>query len=166
MSQQVSGKLPVQLQVVQSPMDFANLNMQQLTMFKQHLDQELGVLQESLHTLKIAQSRFQESGVCLEKITPAAEGNEILVPLTSSMYVNGKLADANNVIVDIGTGYYAEKSIEDAKDYFKRRVEYVTEQMEKIQQIGIERSRLREAAVDTIEKKLQTQWEEKSAGRA
>lgn len=93
-------------------------------------------------------------------------GNEILVPLTSSMYVNGKLADANNVIVDIGTGYYAEKNIEDAKDYFKRRVEYVTEQMEKIQQIGLERSRLREAAVNTIEKKLQTQWEEKAAGHA
>lgn len=74
MSQQISGKLPPQLQVLQNPMDMATLNMQQLTLFKQHLDQELGVLQDSLHTLKIAQSRFQESGVCLEKITPAAQG--------------------------------------------------------------------------------------------
>jgi len=133
-----------------------NLNLQQLTMFKQQLDQELGVFQDSLHTLKIAQSRFQESGSCLEKITSNTEGSDVLVPLTGSMYVTGKLADANNVIVDIGTGYYAEKNIDDAKNYFKRKVEYVTEQMEKIQQVGVERTKLREATMDIIEAKIQS----------
>jgi len=72
------------------------------------------------------------------------------------MYVTGKLADANNVIVDIGTGYYAEKNIDDAKNYFKRKVEYVTEQMEKIQQVGVERTKLREATMDIIEAKIQS----------
>ena len=33
------------------------------------------------------------------------EGKEILVPLTSSMYVPGRLSDVENVMVDIGTGY-------------------------------------------------------------
>ncbi len=33
----------------------------------------------------------------------------ILVPLTSSLYVPGTLADADNVIVDVGTGFYVEK---------------------------------------------------------
>ncbi|XP_011156838.1 prefoldin subunit 5 [Solenopsis invicta] len=154
MSQETSVKSP-QSQVI-SLANLPNLNLQQLTMFKQQLDQELGVFQDSLHTLKIAQSRFQESGSCLEKITPDSEGNEILVPLTGSMYVTGKLIDSNNVIVDIGTGYYAEKNIVDAKDYFKRKVEYVTEQMEKIQQVGIERTKLREATMDLIETRIQS----------
>lgn len=92
--------------------------------------------------------------------------SEILVPLTGSMYVTGKLADANNVIVDIGTGYYAEKKIEDAKDYFKRKVEYVTEQMEKIQQVGIERTKLREATMDIIEARIQPQaWDLAARGK-
>lgn len=82
------------------------------------------------------------------------------------MYVTGKLADANNVIVDIGTGYYAEKNIEDAKDYFKRKVEYVTEQMEKIQQVGIERTKLREATMDIIEARIQPQgWDVAARGK-
>lgn len=34
---------------------------------------------------------------------------EILIPLTSSLYVPGKLADRQKVIVDIGTGFYVEK---------------------------------------------------------
>lgn len=33
----------------------------------------------------------------------------ILVPLTTSLYVPGTLADSNNVLVEIGTGYYVEK---------------------------------------------------------
>lgn len=93
-------------------------------------------------------------------------GSEILVPLTGSMYVTGKLADTNNVIIDIGTGYYAEKNIEDAKDYFKRKVEYVTEQMEKIQQVGIERTKLREATMDIIEAKIQpSTWDLTARGK-
>ena len=34
---------------------------------------------------------------------------EILVPLTSSLYVKGKMADREKVLVDVGTGFYVEK---------------------------------------------------------
>ncbi|CAL7940184.1 unnamed protein product [Xylocopa violacea] len=142
-------------EVSMSQIDLTTLNLQQLTALKQQLDQELGVFQDSLQTLKIAQSKFQESGSCLEKINPAMEGNEILVPLTGSMYVMGKLKETSNVLIDIGTGYYAQKNIKDAKDYFDGRVAYVTEQMEKIQHLGLEKSRVRDAVVDVIEMKLQ-----------
>lgn len=37
------------------------------------------------------------------------EDKTILVPLTNSLYVPGKLSDPENVIVDIGTGYYVKK---------------------------------------------------------
>lgn len=32
----------------------------------------------------------------------------MLLPLSQSLYVEGKLADADNVLLDIGTGYYLE----------------------------------------------------------
>lgn len=31
------------------------------------------------------------------------------MPLTSSLYVPGSLADSENVIVDVGTGFFVEK---------------------------------------------------------
>ncbi|XP_001608297.1 prefoldin subunit 5 [Nasonia vitripennis] len=135
--------------------DLTQLSLQQLTQLKQQLDQELMVFQDSLHSLKIAQSKFQESNECLDKFTPNAKGKEILVPLTGSMYVPGKLVDTEKVLIDIGTGYYAEKNIPDAKEYFKRRVVFVTEQMEKIQAIGQEKSKIREATIDVMEMKLE-----------
>lgn len=54
--------------------DISNLNFQQLVHLKQQMDQELNVFQDSLHKLKLAQSRFLESGSCLEKITPKVQG--------------------------------------------------------------------------------------------
>lgn len=93
-------------------------------------------------------------------------GSEILVPLTGSMYVTGKLADTDNVLVDIGTGYYAEKNITEAKDYFDRRVAYVTEQMEKIQQLGLDKSKARDATVDVIEMKYQSQMQKEGSEHA
>lgn len=37
-------------------------------------------------------------------------GKPLLVPLTTSLYVPGTLAGTENVIVDVGTGYYVEKA--------------------------------------------------------
>ena len=36
-------------------------------------------------------------------------GKSILVPLTSSLYVQGTIADVDNYMVDVGTGYFVEK---------------------------------------------------------
>ncbi len=40
---------------------------------------------------------------------PRRVGKGILVPLTTSLYVRGTIADTQNVIVDVGTGFYVEK---------------------------------------------------------
>ena len=137
--------------------DLTTLTLPQLTQLKQQLDQELTLFQESLQSLKLAQNKFQSSGECLEKVTPESEGKSILVPLTGSMYVPGKLANTKHVIIDIGTGYYAEQDIAGAKDYFKRKIAFVTEQMEKIQIIGLEKSKIRDTVAEVMEMKVQAQ---------
>ncbi|KAF5293199.1 hypothetical protein FQA39_LY13667 [Lamprigera yunnana] len=137
--------------------DLTTLTIPQLTQLKQQLDQELTLFQDSLQSLKLAQNKFQNSGECLEKITPDAKGKSILVPLTGSMYVPGKLADTEHVIIDIGTGYYAKQDIPGAKNYFKRKITFVTEQMEKIQVIGLEKSKIRDTVAEVMDMKMQSQ---------
>jgi len=36
-------------------------------------------------------------------------GKDVLVPLTPSLYVPGKLKNVGSVLVDVGTGYFVEK---------------------------------------------------------
>merc|ERR1711909_124070 len=50
-----------------------------------------------------------------------------------------------------------EKDVKEAKDYFEKKVKYVTEQMEKVQSIGNEKNKVREVVMDVMETKLQQQ---------
>lgn len=43
----------------------------------------------------------------------------MLVPLTASLYVPGKLDDAEKVLVDVGTGYFIEVS---AASFFRFQI--------------------------------------------
>lgn len=91
--------------------------------------QELNHLTSSFAQLKQAQSKFKS---CLENVGEVKPknagrsvrflrgkrwfdagliGTTILVPLTNSLYVPGKLSDVEHVIVDIGTGYYVKKVV-------------------------------------------------------
>ncbi|XP_023229138.1 prefoldin subunit 5-like [Centruroides sculpturatus] len=135
--------------------DITTLGLPQLTQLKQQLDQEIDLFGTSLQQLKIAQTKYQESGECVEKLIPETEGKEMLVPLTTSMYVPGNIVDVNKVIVDIGTGYFVEKDIPSAKDYFKRKINFVTQQMEKIQRLANEKITMRDAVIEIMEGKLQ-----------
>jgi prefoldin alpha subunit len=66
-------------------------------------------LTSSFGQLKQAQNRFADCIESCQAINAANKDKTILVPLTSSLYVPGKLANVEKVVVDIGTGYYAEK---------------------------------------------------------
>jgi prefoldin alpha subunit len=95
---------------------------QQLSQLKKQLDDELTHLSTSFQSLRAAQAKFKD---CLKSLStglgPAAAEKEILVPLTSSLYVPGKLAKTDAVIVDVGTGFFVEKSLSDAKEFYERK---------------------------------------------
>ncbi|MCJ1288383.1 subunit of tubulin prefoldin [Xylographa opegraphella] len=113
------------------PVDIASLSVQQLSSVKKRLDDELEHLTASFTKLQVAQTKFREcltsirEGLCSktagipETIFPVSVvydadgslGKSLLVPLTTSLYVPGTLADAKNVMVDVGTGFYIEKAI-------------------------------------------------------
>lgn len=47
------------------------------------------------------------------------------------------------------------QDVESGKDYFKRKVDFVSEQMEKIEILGFEKSKIRDAIIDVMEIKIQ-----------
>lgn len=118
------------------------------------ISQELGVFQDSMQTLKMVKGKMKGSRDALEQLNPEKKSQPVLVPLTGSMYVPGVLADTEKVVVDIGTGYYAEKSLQGAKDYLKKRADFVQEQIEKIELIGMEKSKIREAIIEVMTIKI------------
>ncbi|RZF45022.1 hypothetical protein LSTR_LSTR001983 [Laodelphax striatellus] len=104
-----------------------------LTAVKDQSEKDLKTLQSSMEYLDIAQKKLTGSQHVLEKVTPEMNGKEILVPLTGSMYVYGKIADSDNVLIDVGAAYYVQKDVNSAIDYFKRKSIFVNEQMMKVE---------------------------------
>lgn len=51
--------------------------------------------------------------------------NEVFIPLTQSVYVPGKIDDIDNVLVGVGTGYFVQKDIQGASEFFDRKVCFV-----------------------------------------
>ncbi|XP_028391377.1 prefoldin subunit 5-like [Dendronephthya gigantea] len=133
--------------------ELSRLPLPQLDNFKAVLDEEIRILSESASQLKIAQQKFVDSREAIKKLHEK-KGTEVLVPLTASLYAPGHLEGTDNVLVDIGTGYFASKSLEGAEKYFERKIEYLTKQIEKIQPGLIEKHRIRQAVIDTMSAKV------------
>jgi len=104
--------------------DLSSLSTQQLSQIKKQLDDELEHLTNSFSQLKTAQAKFREclKSIC-DGVSPTVQNKPILVPLTTSLYVPGTLADTQNVIVDVGTGFYIEKSTSDATKFYNGKVD-------------------------------------------
>ncbi|KAI0172364.1 Prefoldin alpha subunit [Hypoxylon sp. FL1284] len=101
------------------------LSAQQLSQVKKQLDEELEHLTSSFAQLHAAQSKFRECLRCVQdknKSPALRENNSILVPLTNSLYVGGTLSSASHVIVDVGTGFYVEKEVTSAADFYQNKV--------------------------------------------
>ncbi|KAG0227298.1 subunit of tubulin prefoldin [Actinomortierella wolfii] len=142
--------------------ELQDLEVPQLVDVKKQLEEELQHLTSSFAQLKQAQNRFVDCMESCKSITSANQDKTILVPLTSSLYVPGKLADVEKVIVDVGTGYYVEKSREDAIKFYDTKIKFLKENLDKIQATVAQKQGNLRSVVDMITIKLQFQQEQKA----
>nr|XP_061813984.1 prefoldin subunit 5-like [Nerophis lumbriciformis] len=135
--------------------NLADLTLPQLEGLKSQLDQEIEFLTSSISQLKVVQAKFADAKDNLNSLNKSNQGKELLVPLTSSMYVPGTLNDVEHVLVDVGTGYYVEKNVADSKAFFKRKLDFLTKQIEKIQPALQEKHAMKQAVIEVMNMKIQ-----------
>ncbi len=73
------------------------LSIEQLNALKTQHEEELQELQKQLESLHGARTRFSTSRSTLIDMGKVPEGQSLLVPLSSSLYVPGKVADSGKV---------------------------------------------------------------------
>ncbi|KAI9840140.1 MAG: subunit of tubulin prefoldin [Sclerophora amabilis] len=139
----------------QQTVELSSLSVQQLSSVKKQLDEELEHLTNSFAKLRAAQTKFRE---CLKSIgqgvSAAVEGRQILVPLTTSLYVPGTIADTEKVIVDVGTGFYVEKSTKDATTFYDAKVEELGANLKDLESIVQGKSGNLRAVEDVLRQKV------------
>ncbi|EXJ94491.1 prefoldin, alpha subunit [Capronia coronata CBS 617.96] len=121
--------------------DISTLSVQQLSALQSRLSQELEHLSTSYQRLRAAQSRFRD---CIRSIQQGVQGKSgetpLLIPLTTSLYVPGTLATpadssdkSSSVLVDVGTGFFVEKTPEDGIKFYTGKVDELTKNLLEIE---------------------------------
>ncbi|CDU24733.1 probable prefoldin subunit 5 [Sporisorium scitamineum] len=137
--------------------DLMSLDVQQLLEVKKQLETEVQHLTSSFGQLKAAQAKFKS---CIESVATIKLENKdktTLIPLTSSLYVPGKLSDLDNVIVDVGTGYFVEKSTSDATKMYQEKVEFLTKNLEQLQETVLRQQENLQTTVEMIRLKARAE---------
>ncbi|KAF8876797.1 Prefoldin subunit-domain-containing protein [Gymnopilus junonius] len=110
-----------------------DLDIAQLSEVRKQLEDELNHLTNSFAQLKQAQAKFKACLENVKEVKPENKNKTILVPLTNSLYVPGKLSDPEHVIVDVGTGYYVKKTRPQAVKHYTDKVEYIRKNVDSLE---------------------------------
>ena len=115
---------------------------------------------------QIAVNRFQQSALSIEGFGKEEDGTEVLIPLTSSLYVPGKLASGGKALVDIGTGFLVEKTAKEGSDYCERKVALLRENQEKLADIINEKRRQLGQVEGVLQRKIAMMRQKQAEGAA
>ena len=132
-------------------MELESLSPQQLSIVKEQLEEEIEGLTTSFSNLRRAVTKYKASRSALENI----DAREILVPLTSSLYIPGRIVNPNNFMVEIGTGYYIEKNKEQSIDFCERKMRMLMENIDKISKFINQKKRYLDVVIEISHKKIQ-----------
>jgi prefoldin alpha subunit len=108
------------------------MSLEELNQFKQQEEGRLQALSNRFAQLRAAAARLNASQMAISELSPASEGKEVMVPLTESVYVPGKIRDPSKFLVEVGTGFYVEKSSKDTTAFLDRKLRLVDANSENI----------------------------------
>ncbi|CAN6463383.1 unnamed protein product [Victoria cruziana] len=78
----------------------------------------------------------------------------MLVPLTASLYIPGTLDDADRVLVDVGTGYFIEKTMAEGKDYCDRKINMLRVNYDELVEVASKKKNMADEAGALLQAKL------------
>lgn len=115
--------------------DITKVTPQQLVQLSKSIEQEIDLLTQSYSQLVSASNKFADSRLVLNYLKERSQGKEIMVPLTSSLYVPGVMEDNNKVLLEVGAGYFIEENADKAREYCERKAKALQENGTKVGEI-------------------------------
>ncbi|XP_010249496.1 PREDICTED: probable prefoldin subunit 5 [Nelumbo nucifera] len=134
--------------------EMEKMSLEQLKALKEQSDLEVNLLQDSLNNIRTATVRLEIASNALHDLSLRPQGKKMLVPLTASLYVPGTLDDADKVLVDVGTGYFIEKTIAEGKDYCDRKINLLKSNYDQLIEVASKKKSIADEAGAILQAKL------------
>lgn len=101
---------------------------------QQMTESNLGLMQQRLEAIQVYLTNYRMGLMVLEEIEKKKEGEEMLINVGGSIFVEAKLMSPNKVTRGLGSGVRIEQSTAEAKKVVSGAVESLEQQYEKLAQ--------------------------------
>jgi prefoldin alpha subunit len=133
------------------------LPLQQLLLIRRQINDELQHLSATIRVTNEAIAKTQNAKEALATFAATDPGKEMLVPITGSMYVHGVVHASKRPIIELGTGYFVETSIENASAFFSRKIARLNGQHELLRTSLRENEQKQQIVNAIVAQKVQSQ---------
>ena len=110
------------------------LTLEQLSYVGKQLEQEINSYSSYYTSLRVVYNKFLDNKDYLKDLI-SYQDKEILVPMTSSLYIPGKCSDVKKITIEVGGNFFVETNVEKASKFCDRKLETVQKSMDKIDEI-------------------------------
>jgi len=94
--------------------------------------EQLSNLEMQISYIQSAVAEYNRAKVTVENLEKLDKETEMIIPIGGGAFINAKPTKSSKVLVDIGSGYVAEKNYEDAAKKIDERIEMLEKTHEKI----------------------------------
>ena len=127
------------------------LNYNELLELKKTIETEINFLSGSFDQLRLAATKFSAAKEKLEIFNPEANDKDILVPLTTSVFIPGRLKSVDRIMFEVGASYFVEDTVPKATEFYNRRIESIKKNMMLISKIIENKSNQQQEVVLTLQ---------------
>ena len=98
------------------------------------LEQTAETIQSKINMVNAVITDLVYASMALEGLEKEKENSELLVPIGSNSYIKAKLENPDKIIVGMGAGVSVEKTLQEAKEIVKKRLENLEKTRVSLQQ--------------------------------
>ena len=110
------------------------LTIDQLNYVGQQIEKDIKHYSQYYSSLRAVNNKYLDNKEYI-KLLKDYKDKEILVPMTSSLYIPGKCADVKKLTIEIGANFFVETTIEKAEKFCDRKIESLKTNMDEIDKI-------------------------------
>ena len=107
------------------------LSIDQLNYVGQQIEKDIKHYSQYYSSLRAVNNKYLDNKEYIKQLKEYKD-KEILVPMTSSLYIPGKCADVKKLTIEIGANFFVETTIEKAEKFCDRKLEFIKKNMDKM----------------------------------
>ena len=110
------------------------LSIEQLNYVGQQIEKEIKNYSQYYSSLRAVNNKYLDNKEYIKQLKEYKD-KEILVPMTSSLYIPGKCSDIKKLTIEIGGNFFVETTVEKAEKFCDRKIENLKVNMDSIDKI-------------------------------